>query len=102
MRRNSTEFPKFFWRRSSERRAADKHNKRTASPRVARACFLSWIVAGVWLRDNILVRSHHLPRQRDSGYTANSIAFTVALHNTFNDLEVNLTSLQPCLQEQYR
>jgi hypothetical protein len=102
MRRNSTEFPKFFWRRSSERRAADKHNKRTASPRVGRECFLYWIVAGVCLRDKILVRSHHLPRQRDSGYTANSIAFTVILHNTFNDLEVNLTARKPCLRGQYR
>jgi hypothetical protein len=42
---------------------------------------------GTWLRDKELVRSHHLSGQKDSGYTANSIA---SGHHTFRGEEVNL------------
>jgi hypothetical protein len=42
---------------------------------------------GTWLRDKDLVRSHHLPSQKDSGYMANSIAFD---NHTFRAMDVNL------------
>jgi len=41
---------------------------------------------GTWLRDKELVRSHHLSGLKDSGYTANSIAFR---NHTLGVMEVN-------------
>ena len=63
----------------AERIAATEGNRRADRPR-ARAKFNRLIFLGslpdAWLRDKILVRSHHLSGQpKDSGYKANSIAF---------------------------
>jgi hypothetical protein len=52
----------------------------------SKAAFLSPedLSPGTWLRDNKSVRSHHLSGYKDSGYTANSIAFG---HHTASEMK---------------